>query len=272
MRLRLRIPDAAAGLCVLVAWGAVLACEPGAHAAAIYSDANDGFLEVRDNLPPASPWPTVHSETFGNWNANVGEWFGPGLTTIVLPFELPNFGAVSNPFLTANFGVNLYEMGNATVTDIDLYAVRVDANPAIAVNDWYNGAAPDGAATIIQASFLTPASTVGGPGPNNTTDASGDAALLAYLNTAYAGGANAGSFVFLRLSYGSDAFAAGWDAYKITVREAGGGTPDYPVIAYTSTVPAVPEPAAVTLVGIGLAGFGVRERRQRGRADRLGDL
>lgn len=216
--------------------GALLISQGRLEGAVIYSDANDGFLEVRDSLPPQDPWPNVHPDTFGSWNANVGEWFGQGLTTIVLPFELPNFGAVSDPFLSANLGVQLYQMGSSTFTNVDLYAVRVDADPAISVSDWYNGSTPDPNATLIQAGFLTPSSPGGGGGegvPNNFTNAAGDAALLSYLNDAYADGANAGKFVFLRLSYAADGLAVGWDAYKITTRESGGDG-ENPVITYTT--------------------------------------
>lgn len=218
----------------LVAAMMLLSLQPVANGLEIYSDANDGFLEVRDNLPPQNPWPAVHPETFGTFNANVGEWFGAGLTTIVLPFQLPNLGAVANPFTSADLGVMVHEMGTATVTDIDLYAVRTDANPAILVTDWYNGSAFDPSATLIQESFLTPASPAGFVGaPNNNTDSTGDANLLSYLNTEYDSGTGAGDYVFLRLSYGADTFAADWDAYKITVREAG-QQGEWPVITVTT--------------------------------------
>ncbi len=201
----------------------------------IYSNANDGFLEVRDVLPPANPWPQVHPDTFGTFNANVGEWFGPGLTTIVLPFQLPNLGTVANPFTSANLGVMVHEIGSGpTTTDIDLYAVRTDPDPAILVSDWYNGSAFDQSATLIQESFLTPSSPAGFVGtPNNNTDAIGDANLLSYLNGAYSGGAGAGEYVFLRLSYGGDNFATVYDAYKLTVREAG-QQGEWPVISVTT--------------------------------------
>lgn len=221
----------------------VAGLQPDANGLELYSNVNDGFLEVRDVLPPANPWPQVHPDTIAGlpnhnagdaWRANVGEWFGAGLTTIVLPFQLPNLGAVSNPFTSADFGVMVYEIGGATVTDIDLYAVRTDSDPAILVSDWYIGSAIDSNATLIQESFLTPASSAGFVGaPNNSTDATGDANLLAYLNTAYDSGAAAGDYVFLRMSYSGDTFAAGYDAYKITVREAS-QQGEWPVISVTT--------------------------------------
>lgn len=223
--------------------------------ASILANANDGQLETRSEWPPG----TVTVQDNGNWNASVGEWFGSGLTTAVIPFRLPNFGPVVNPFTSASFGVNLYQIGNSTVTDLDLYAVRVSDSPQIATTDWYNGSAPDPNATLIQASFLTPASTTTsvGPesGPNNLTDAAGSAALLAYLNSAYNGGAGAGQFVFLRVSYGSDSFAAGWDAYQFTTRNAALDG-DAPVINFTSTTPAIDPDGTYILSGTGVLNVG----------------
>ncbi|MEN1678794.1 MAG: hypothetical protein AAGJ46_04335 [Planctomycetota bacterium] len=213
----------------------------------IFSDANDGFLESRGDtltdLPPSSPWPVVHPETFGTFQGTVGEWFGAGpdgpdaygLATIVLPFQLPNFGTVNDPFATADLGVMLNpNTGDSNSTDIDLYGLaRVDTDPAILTADWYSGASFDPGATLIQESFLTPSSPQGFVGaPNNNTDAAGDTQLVNFLNASYAGGANADSFVFLRLSYGSDTFASSFDNYNITLREAG-QTGEWPVITYS---------------------------------------
>ncbi|MEN1678801.1 MAG: hypothetical protein AAGJ46_04370 [Planctomycetota bacterium] len=226
-------------------------------AAQIFSDANDGFLEVRDNLPPQNPWPVVHPDTFGDFDAQIGEWFGPGLTSVVIPFQLPNRGAVVDPFLSADLGIMVYNIGNDTVTDIDLYGVRVDPDPAISVDDFYVGAAFDPSATLIQESFLTPSSSAGFVGmPNNNTDATGDANLRDFLNTSYDGGAGAGQYVFLRLSYGADAFATGFDAYQMTVREAG-LQGEWPVITFT----VVPEPTGgVLLAACGCLAAAVRRR------------
>lgn len=235
----------------------VLVAQPVAHADVIYADANDGFIEVRDTLPPVAPWPQVHPDTFGNFRFQVGEWFGPGLVAGVLPFQLPDFGAAVNPFTSADLGVMVFQIGDSTVTDVDLYGVRVAADPAILPSDFYAGSAPDPTATLIQESFLTPASPAGFVGaPNNNTDATGDANLLSYLNQSYDGGTNAGKYVFLRLSYGADTFASGFDAYLVTAREAG-QQGEWPVITYT----AVPEPATLGLWGAGLALAGRARRR-----------
>ena len=228
---------------------------PPAQGTRILSNANDGQLEKRSEWSPE----TVIIQNIDSWNASIGEWYGSGLTTAVIPFQLPDFGAVADPFTSATFGVNLYNKGNATVTDLDLYAVRVSPVPQIATTDWYNGSAPDPNATLIQASFLTPASTTtaAGPesGPNNLTDDAGSAALLAYLNSVYDNGNGAGQFVFLRVSYASDTFPAGLDAYNFTTRNAG-LEGDAPVINFTSAVPPLPPTGTYTLSGAAVVNVG----------------
>lgn len=228
----------------------VLSAVASVQAGVLHTDLGDGMLEDRNG----TSWvdgPAVHNTN--DWQYNVGEWYnngdpvvGNGLTTVVMPFQLPNLGAEVNPFTAADFGVMVHTIGGATVTDVDLYAVRTDASPAILASDWYNGAAPDPSATLIQESFLTPASSAGFVGaPNNFTDAAGDAALVDALNAAYNGGSGAGEFLFLRLSYGSDDFASGWDAYTMTTADAG-QEGEWPVITYE----AIPEPATMGLLGL----------------------
>lgn len=222
-------------------------CHPQAQGQAIYSDVNDGRVEMR------SDWTSPSIQDTGDWNVGVGEWYGNGLLSAVMPFQLPNFGAVASPFTSASFGVNLYQKGNATATDADLYAVRLSASSAILASDYYSGANADPNATLIQASFLTPSSTTVPvdlvlSGANNLTDAAGSENLLNYLNSAYNSGVGAGQYVFLRVSYGSDTYATGWDAYNFTSRNAA-LEGDWPVITYT--VAPVPEPGTAALVALG---------------------
>lgn len=219
--------------CVALVW----ATAPSASALEVFSDPGDGFIEFRTDV---GVWPQVHPSFDGSGGEgffmNVGEWFGTGLTSAIMPFELPNLGTVVDPFETANLGVHLFEIGNANITPIDLYAIRTAATPELFATDHYTGATFDPSAILIQEDFLTPSSVVSSPAePNNFTNAAGDAALLSYLNDAYDGGTGAGDFVFLRLSWASDdELAAGFDAYKITSRNAGGGDGDYPVLTLTT--------------------------------------
>lgn len=242
----------------LLLTGALIA-SGDATANMIFSDPGDGFTEVRNE---GGPWPQVHPSFDGSGGqgffVNVGEWFGPGITSALLPFQLPDFGAVEDPFLSASLGVHLFVKGANTITSADLYAIRVAETPELFIEDHYSGAAFDTTAgvVLIQEDFLTPSDEPSNDAePNIFTSAAGDAALLDYLNTAYDGGAGAGDFVVLRISYGADGFAAGWDAYQMTSRNAQ-FEGDWPVIQYT----AVPEPATALLAVLGLATAGWRRR------------
>lgn len=216
----------------------LIAAVSSVQAGVIYSDANDGMIE---DIGGAL---SVHPETFGNWQTTVGEWYG-NIGTVVIPFELPNLGATVDPFITADLGVAVNGFTAVpTQTDIDLYGVRVDASPLISTSDAYSGAAIDAGATLIQQSFLTPSTPAGWSPVNNNTDAAGDAALTSFLNSSYDGGAGAGQFVFLRLSYGADT-VSGSDNYNIDMREAG-NEGEWPVITYD----AIPEPATLGLLGL----------------------
>ena len=204
-----------------------------APSTSIYSNVGDGFVEVRST---GGSWPQVHPDTEGGSFANTGAWLGnDGLTSTVLPFQLPDLGIVSNPFRAATFGVRLSGKGAETVTNVDLYGIRVNASPDIVASDFYAGSLEDPNATLIQRDFMTPSSAVAtASAPNQFTDSDGDARLVAFLNAAYADGTNVGKYVFVRLSYASSAFAKGSDAYTITTSESAGGIGDYPVISYVT--------------------------------------
>jgi len=188
-----------------------------------YSDVNDGMLELRSDWTNG---PAIHNTN--EWFCNLGEWYCSGLTEAVIPFQLPDYGPISNLFSSADFKVNFYEKGDFTVTPIDLYGVRVDASPLISTNDWYSGASADPSATMIQAGFLSPSTSYGAV----NTDTAGDTNLVDYLNAAYDAGEGAGQFVFLRLSWASNSYASAWDAYSITTRNAENSS-DWPVISVT---------------------------------------
>jgi hypothetical protein len=116
----------------------------------------------------------------------------------VMPFQLPNFGDVNNPFLSAHFEGFLTE----TVTDEDstaaLYGLDRRSAPDILDSDYYgltNNVDPD--ATLLQDDFLTWDMDENAP---FFSTAVGNEALLEFLNEQYAGGEGAGDYVFLRVS------------------------------------------------------------------------
>jgi hypothetical protein len=201
------------------------ACAVSAETLVIYSEYTDGQVEMRPE------WTEPQFQNDWEWEGGIGEWWG-GLTCTVIPFQLPNLGAVDSPFTNASLAVGVHNIQNA-FNDVDLYGIRVDTNSSILAADYYNGAAPDPGATLIQASFLTPLSTVGYGGSNNVTDVTGDANLLSYLNTAYDNGNGAESFVFLRLSLHSDLYVG--DYYKVSMRNAGQQA-EWPVLTLETSV------------------------------------
>src|SRR5207237_216639 len=75
----------------------------------------------------------------------------------------------------------------------DLYGLAARASPTVLQSDFFIGPS-DGTATLIQDNILTSATAA-----NASTDATGDANLLSFLNTQYAAGAS-GKYVFLRFS------------------------------------------------------------------------
>jgi hypothetical protein len=115
----------------------------------------------------------------------------------VYVFQLPNLGAIVNPFTNASFAFN-YVSKEGTVPTTDLYGLgRRDAATVLA-GDYYGqtSTADPSDATRLQTSILTNATPLGQVG----TSASGNTALLNYLNAQYASGAGIGKFVFLRLN------------------------------------------------------------------------
>lgn len=127
----------------------------------------------------------------------------------VFVFQLPNLGAVANPFLTASATIttgsntnNPFQFSDGNY--YDLYGLGARATSAIAGSDFFIGASDGTDATIIQNDLLTNSQDGGNnglpAGTAVTTGVSGSANLLGYLNAQYASGAGAGQFVFLRIN------------------------------------------------------------------------
>ena len=112
----------------------------------------------------------------------------------VYVFQLPNYGAVANPFTTAAFSFNL--VSTSSVHDCDLYGLSNRAASTVLTNDYFGCATPDPKATLLQSVIVTSATPAG----TVTTSPAGGTALVNYLNAQYNNGAGAGRWVFLRLS------------------------------------------------------------------------
>ncbi|MBC8143017.1 MAG: hypothetical protein H7Y38_16455 [Armatimonadetes bacterium] len=237
-------------------------------AAGLFSDLADGEVSasvaaggiVDGGGSVGSTGPAVIRSGGPNGDGNAG---GNTYNNVVLPFQLPSLGAVAAPFTGATFtafsagGDNIFGSAN-----MDLYGLGVRTSPTILGSDFYLGGAPDTTdAILIQDNYR---GTVGGSSPADgtafSTNATGDAALLAYLNVQYASGANAGNYVFLRVSpdntdifFKYQSFHAADDA-NAAVR---------PVITYTAAV-VVPETGALPLLlmGLGSLPLGIALRRR----------
>lgn len=230
----------------------------------MFSIENDGMIEARatdiastpglaDGVADSSPGSSLafHGDNLaGNdvWRLNIGEWYGGsagnyGMTIGMMVFQIPNFGAVDNPFLSAEFKVTLELKGDALDFPADLWAVRSSDNPDLQLSDWFQG--PDvgisAAGTLIQGSYLTPETDLG----RVTSSETASQQLINYLNALYDGGNGVGDYVFFRINRGDqDTFVEGWNAYVVKSSQSDEGTQAAPEINYTSVVDpiALPEP------------------------------
>ena len=238
---------------------------PDSGVRSIFSSVADGMIEARgtgvNNTPGAANGVansatgsslSLHGDNLsGNdvWKLNVGEWYGGsdgnfGMTIGMMVFQIPNFGNVANPFLTAELEVTLAQKGDGLDFPADLWAVRASASDDLNLSDWFigpeTGAPGDGAAgNLIQQSYLTPSSEIG----KVLTSTSGNSALLEYLNARYDNGNGIGDYVFFRVNKGDeDAFAYGWNAYVLNSSQAEEGEETSPEIKYTSIEEPMPLP------------------------------
>lgn len=234
--------------------GLVLATAASATAATMTLSNSDA--RVQTQLGNAA----VVDET-GNYACTIGEFYAPGGANYVMPFLLPTLPA-GHQFASADLRLQLFEL-HGTPADADLYGLGARASSTVLASDYYQGVVADPSdATLLQQGLLTassPLRTDANTGPFIYTSVSGNAALTAYLNAQYAGGAGAGTYVFLRLSPHLDTVPPGWNAYAVLTQDAGGAQ-EKPLLSYT-TAP-VPEPTA--LAGLVLsAGLLIRRRRTK---------
>lgn len=199
----------------------------------------------------------------GNWELWAGgtPWLN-GTTTPesspVYAFQLPSLGNVSDPFATATLGLTFYAKDGTPTFNIDLYGLGVSASPTVVASQYYSGSGDTtSGVTLLENGILTPSTPMtSADQPNNvfSTD------LSSYLNTAYAGGVNAGEYVILRFSATQSGINT--DVNYHIESNPGNGTPaDLLQISYTLS--SVPEPSTIAMCGLGWLATVMMIRRRR---------
>ena len=177
----------------------------------------------------ASPIQNINGTTLSMGNtANDPEvfagQFNNNARSPVFAFQLPDFGTVASPFARASLTLHL--RGMETVPgNLDLYGLGARSSPTVLASDfWGETPTPDFIdAEFLQDNLMVPTS------PTGVSHTSAD--ISSYLNAQYAGGSNAGKYVFIRLS--TDADFANSQRYFITTANAAAtdaeGSPDHSV-------------------------------------------
>jgi hypothetical protein len=191
-------------------------------AATLFANSNDCELQWTLLTPPIAVQDLTATTLIAGTAGTAGKERCP-----VLPFQLPDFGAVTNPFLDASFSCNIASYVNPPVDNANLYGLGRRPEALVLTNDFWAGtnAFDSTDATLLQGNLLlTP--------PATGVVTSTNAALVNYLNAQYAGGAGAGQFVFLRLS--TTAAQSGVARWQITSAEGGVANISFwPQINYT---------------------------------------
>ena len=157
----------------------------------------------------------------------------------VFVFQLPDLGAVADPFTNASFRFNVSSVTSAP-PNTDLYGLGSRTSAAVLTSDYYGQTTTVDPtdAIYLQNNILTSSSSAS----LISTNAAGSTALKNYLNTQYASGAGIGQYVFLRMS--SDTAPGGVARYALTSAEGGAaGPPDTrPQIIYNVPVTSYARP------------------------------
>lgn len=177
----------------------------------------------------------------------------------VIPFQLPDFGMVVNPFAGASFTFRCVGKQNTSGSfNVDLYglAPRPAATvlPEVAsgtdLGDYYMGPNDPAPGVVkIQDNILTNAIP---SGTTVTSNEAGSAALADYLNASYRGGAGARSWVFLRLCL--DGVPGGVNRYAIASADASTEA-HRPFITYEKADISVPPRLTITPATAPATGF-----------------
>lgn len=157
----------------------------------------------------------------------------------VFVFQLPDFGAVANPFGNSRMEFR-FESLTSTPPGVDLYGLGRRASSEVLTGDYHGetSATDPTDAVRLQTNILTTASATG----RIATSHAGSVALINYLNTQYEGGIGAGQYVFLRLSTNAPIDAV--KRYTLTSADAAAADKTLfgPVITYNFVYPGTTRP------------------------------
>lgn len=176
----------------------------------------------------------------------------------VMPFQLPNFGDVDNPFLSAHFEGYLSATATEDGLTAALYGLDRRSTADILDSDYYgltDELDPD--ATLLQAEFLTWDMDINSPFYSKS---GGNRNLLAFLNEQYAGGEGAGEFVFLRINTNEDSNQS-WTLHSGN-RFDESRRPQLRFISAFGTI-AIPEPSSFGMLALAMGGLHLRRRREQ---------
>jgi hypothetical protein len=224
---------------------------PGILTGTIYSDLVDSSPRRADGQLPGILSTTAADTTLYAGRGGSG---GSVDRCIIFPFQLPSLGVSAAPFNSASFSFQLSSNDFSGLNcNLDLYALPNRLAATVFGEDYYsetNTSDPAAGTTRLQDNICVPTSLSG----LYHSDTASNAALVNFLNAQYAGGANAGKFVFLRLN--KDA-PVGTSTRKYIVTSANGAfaandLTNWPKIQFTAVegnqVPVLNEIADRTLI------------------------
>mgnify|MGYP006297365801 FL=1 len=221
-----------------------------------------GFHAEAGTMTSALPDRTVYDNASGHdidrTELNTGKVnYGNQKSRAVMVFQLPDVGAVPDPFTSALLSVSEratghYGSSGVQHTTVDLYGLdRTSSSPVVDIDDGDGMIDYDAAGTLLHDNWFNYSGTSWTAESTDVTD---------FVNTQYDGGSGAGDYVFMRLQFDPNgSYMSTYARYYIAAGDYSDTDASVPTITYE----AVPEPASFVLVGLGSALLACRRRRRR---------